>query len=75
MRLEVTYKDSLVGIVLIDSDADVQAVLTAFTEESNLRYRTLFVEECVKPEVEVQCSKMQEEKSPPKKRRKVSHCN
>ena len=75
LRLEVTYKDSLVGIVSIDSDADVQAALTAFTEESNLTYRTLFVEECVKLEVEVQCSKMQEEKSLPKKRQKVSHCN
>ena len=74
-RLEISYEDSLVGIVSIDSDADVQAALTAFAEESKLTYRTLSVEECVKPEVEVQCSKMQKEKSPPKKKRKVSHCN
>ena len=75
LRLEIRYEDSLVGIVSIDSDADVQAALTAFAKESDLTYRTLFVEECMKPEVEIQCSKMQEEKSPPKKKRKVSHCN
>ena len=75
LRLEIKYEDSLVGIVSIDSDADVQAALTAFAKESDLTYRTLFVEECMKPEVEIQCSKMQEEKSPPKKKRKVSHCN
>ena len=74
-RLEISYKHSLVGIVSIDSDADVQAALTAFAEESKLTYWTLSVEECVKPEVEVQCSKIQKEKSPPKKKRKVSHCN
>ena len=34
-------------------------------EESNLTYRTLFVEECMKPE-------MQEEKSPPKKSERLA---
>ena len=72
LRIEISYEDSLVGIVLIDSNADLQAALTAFAEESNLTYRTLFVEECVKPEVEVQCSKMQKEKSPPKKSERLA---
>ncbi len=73
LRLEISYEDSLVGRVSIDGDADMQAALTAFIEESNVTFRTLFVEECVRPDVEAQCSKLQDT-LPPKKKRKVSHC-
>ena len=75
LRLELSYEDSLVETVSIDSVADMQAALTAFVEESNLAFRTLYVRECMKPDVEVRCSKMQKERTPPKKKKlKVSHC-
>ena len=52
--------------------ADIHTALAAFVEESNLSFRTLFVEECVKPEGEMLYSA---EKGPPRKKRKVSHCS
>lgn len=59
LRLELNYEDSLVGRVSIDSDANMQAALAAFVEENNLAFRTRFIEECIVPAVEVQCSKIQ----------------
>ena len=41
--VELSYEDSLVETVSVDSDADMQAALTAFVEESNLAFRTLYV--------------------------------
>ena len=70
LRFNLSYEDSLVGTVTIDSDSDMKSALLAFTEEESLTFRTIRVSECIKPDVEAQCSKLQDE-PPPKKKRKV----
>ena len=67
-RLELTYEDSFVGKVKIDSDKDLQTALKAFAEEENVCFRTLVVSECIIPEIEVDCSRI---KAPPPKKQKV----
>ena len=68
LRLELTYEDSFVGKVKIDSDKDLQTALKAFAEEENVCFRTLVVSECIVPEIEVDCSRI---KAPPPKKQKV----
>ena len=67
-RLELSYKDSLVGNITIDGDRDMQAALKAFSEEESLSFRTITVKECIKPEIEFLKEK---EHAPPAKKRKV----
>ena len=68
LRFEMCYEDSFVGKVKIDSDKDVQTALKAFAEEENVTFRTLFVTECIKPESEVEYSRIE---APRIKKRKV----
>lgn len=68
LRLELSYEDSLVGKITIDGDRDMQDALKAFSEEENLAFRTLSVQECIRPDIEFQREK---ECAPPAKKRKV----
>lgn len=43
LRLNIYYHDSFVGKVKLDGDADVHAALTAFSEESDLNFRSFHV--------------------------------
>ena len=72
LRLELSYEDSLVGKVTIDGDVDMKSALTAFSEEEDLSFRTIFVAECMKPDVEAQCSRAFND-PPPAKKRKASY--
>ena len=71
-RLELSYEDSLVGRVKMDSDSDVKEALLAFSEEESLSFRTIFITECLTPEAEVKCSKEADIMPLPKKKSKVS---
>ena len=71
LRLDLTYEDEFVGDVSIESDADLKTALTTFVEEAELKYRTIYVSDCVKPAATV-CEVPQKQNLPPKKKRKVS---
>ena len=74
LRLELAYDDEMVGRVNIESDADIKAALTTFTEEEDIEFKTVYVTECVKPAhaaVEREMS-AKEILTPSQKRRKVS---
>ena len=49
LRLDLTYEDEFVGDVNIESDAELKTTLTTFVEEGELKYRTIYVSDCVKP--------------------------
>ena len=66
-KLELSYKDSLVGRVTMVSNSDV----LAFSEESSLSFRTIFITECFKPTAEARDQDM----LPPKKKKRVSLLN
>ena len=67
-RLELSYEDSLVGKITMDSDSDVKEALLAFSEEHSLSFRTIFITECVKPEAEAKDQDM----LPPRRKKRVS---
>ena len=50
----------------------MKSALTAFSEEEDLSFRTIFVAECMKPNVEAQCSRAFND-PPPAKKRKASY--
>ena len=74
LRLNIYYRDSFVGRVKLDGDADVHAALTAFSEESDLNFRTFHVYD-VCPESPWKRQRSNDEKDsctrPTKKRKKV----
>ena len=74
LRLNIYYRDSFVGRVKLDGDADVHAALTAFSEESDLNFRTFHVYD-VCPESPWKRQRNNDEKDsctrPTKKRKKV----
>ena len=75
LRLNIYYRDSFVGRVKLDGDADVHAALTAFSEESDLNFRTFHVYD-VCPERPWKRQRSNDEKGscanrPTKKRKKV----
>ena len=75
LRLDLTYEDELVGDVNIESDADSRTVLRAFSKEEELKYKTNYVKDCLKPAVAMvneQCKVSKNTPQPPKKKRKVS---
>ena len=41
LRLDLTYEDKLVGDVSIESDTDLRTALRAFSEEEELKYKTI----------------------------------
>ena len=67
-RLELSYEDSLVGRVTMESNSDVKEALLEFLEESSLSFRTIFITECLKPTAEARDQDM----LPPKKMKRVS---
>ena len=68
LRLDLTYEDELVGDVNIESDADLKTALMTFVEEAELKYRTIYMSDCVKPAAAV-CEVPQKQNLPPKKRK------
>ena len=76
LRLNIYYHDSFVGRVKLDGDADVHAALTAFSEESDLNFRTFHVYDvCLEPPWKRQRSndEMDSCARPTKRRKKVEY--